>query len=371
MNKEINLIKKTHLYKEIIQDVFTNVKDRDLFDKFKIKDFSWKFSKFINKLAGKTFGYQILKSKFISTISSQRYNLIFEEWKRKKAIDFLDIIINQPYLLNKVKSVLSNDDSKKILDWIIKYRIAYAIRGHIADFLYPLPKIDNINSNKLTKDNIKRRGKYFKVKKYYIDSVWCEMHNSWLIETYYHNRICKPCKEDIVISAGGLYGETAIWFADKVGPNGKVFSFEPLKKNIKIFKDNIIKNNLTDIITIVDKGLWDKNETINFNLYDPDDPFNSNGEKIQGVTLDHFVEKNKIDKIDFIKMDIEGAELTALKGAEVTIKKFKPILAICVYHLPSDIIEIPLYIKMLVPEYKIYLSHKLQDWVETVLFAVI
>jgi hypothetical protein len=73
----------------------------------------------------------------------------------------------------------------------------------------------------------------------------------------------------------------------------------------------------------------------------------------------------------FIKMDIEGAELVALKGAKQTIKKYKPKLAVCVYHKPLDIVEIPLYLKKLVPEYKLFLRHYSDFGFDTIRYAVV
>jgi hypothetical protein len=74
--------------------------------------------------------------------------------------------------------------------------------------------------------------------------------------------------------------------------------------------------------------------------------------------------------VTFIKMDIEGSELNALKGAEQTIRKYKPKLAICVYHRAKDLITIPQYIKTLVPEYKLYFrAHKYGTY-DFVLYAV-
>jgi len=93
--------------------------------------------------------------------------------------------------------------------------------------------------------------------------------------------------------------------------------------------------------------------------------------KIKVTAIDKFVERNNLSKVDFIKMDIEGAELKALEGGEGTIKKFKPKLAICVYHRGDDILEIPEYIKSLGSDYKLYLKHNSTGMDETVLYAII
>ncbi len=71
-----------------------------------------------------------------------------------------------------------------------------------------------------------------------------------------------------------------------------------------------------------------------------------------------------------IKMDIEGAELEALKGAKKTIQRDKPKLAICIYHKTEDLWEIPLYIKELVSEYCLYIRHQTFGTGDTVLYAV-
>lgn len=76
------------------------------------------------------------------------------------------------------------------------------------------------------------------------------------------------------------------------------------------------------------------------------------------------------ERITFIKMDIEGAELGALKGAGTIIKNQRPILAICMYHSAFDMLNIPLYIKELVPEYQIYIRHYTNEMFETVCYAI-
>ena len=87
------------------------------------------------------------------------------------------------------------------------------------------------------------------------------------------------------------------------------------------------------------------------------------------TTIDNLVQETHLIPT-MIKMDIEGAELSALKGASETIKQHKPKLAICVYHKPEDIIEIPNYILSLRPDYKLHLRHFSTAEAELVLFAV-
>ncbi len=73
--------------------------------------------------------------------------------------------------------------------------------------------------------------------------------------------------------------------------------------------------------------------------------------------------------VTFIKMDIEGAEYQSLLGALKTIKKYRPKLAICLYHKPEDIIEIPHIILSINPDYKLAIRHYTTCNWETVLYA--
>lgn len=76
-------------------------------------------------------------------------------------------------------------------------------------------------------------------------------------------------------------------------------------------------------------------------------------------------------KVTFIKMDIEGTELASLKGAAKTIRKYKPKLAICIYHKKEDLWEIQDYISRLVPEYKFYMRAYEDTATELVLYAIV
>ena len=124
-------------------------------------------------------------------------------------------------------------------------------------------------------------------------------------------------------------------------------------------------------VELIEAGLWSHNTFLQFL---------GEGKGSSHIVLEEKRETEKIkvaaldscvaEPVTFIKLDIEGAELEALKGAEHIIKRDKPKLAICIYHKPEDIWEIPYYIKMLVPEYKMYIRHYSNSESETVLYAV-
>jgi FkbM family methyltransferase len=87
---------------------------------------------------------------------------------------------------------------------------------------------------------------------------------------------------------------------------------------------------------------------------------------VERVTLDHVLRE---DVPTFIKMDIEGAEEDALLGATETIRAHRPILAVCVYHLQTDLYRLPTLISRLAPEYSLFLRRQGDDG-DLVCFAV-
>ena len=87
------------------------------------------------------------------------------------------------------------------------------------------------------------------------------------------------------------------------------------------------------------------------------------------MTIDDFVKEQELRRIDFIKMDVEGAELRALRGAEQTIRTFRPKLAVSLYHKRDDFIVIPSYLDCLDVGYEFFLGHYTIHREETVLFA--
>jgi len=86
-------------------------------------------------------------------------------------------------------------------------------------------------------------------------------------------------------------------------------------------------------------------------------------------SIDHLVKTNVIERVDFIKLGVEGAELDVVRGARESIQRFKPKLAISLYHKPNDFFEIILYIKKRFPFYSCYIDHYTIHAEETVFYC--
>lgn len=144
---------------------------------------------------------------------------------------------------------------------------------------------------------------------------------------------------DVVIDAGANCGHLSIYYSNLVGGTGKIYAFEPDKFNIERINNNIALNeDLNDNIEIESLLLWDENKWIDFYesgtvgssaVWIPDA---SKCIKKEAIRIDDWVQRNNLDKLDFIKMDIEGAEIEALEGCVQTINNLKPNFAIASYH---------------------------------------
>lgn len=186
----------------------------------------------------------------------------------------------------------------------------------------------------------------------------------------------KVVENDVVIDAGACWGDTALFFAHETGPGGKVYSFEFIPSNLEILKKNLDLNpHLKPRIEIIPHPLWSESEiNLYYNNFGPASrvsmqKFEGSEGSAKTFTIDKLVQTKKLEKVDFIKMDIEGAEPYCLEGARETIIRFKPKLAIAVYHNLSDFYTIVNYIDNLNLGYKFYLQHATIHEGETVVFA--
>jgi len=200
---------------------------------------------------------------------------------------------------------------------------------------------------------------------------------SFLLRQYYFQRdgaTVQPSAGDYVIDAGACFGDTTLGFAAAAGPEGRVYAFDIMPLHMEVIRANLQSNPvLAPRIEVAEAALADRDDVP---LYiHGEGPGASAGSTpsprpVKVTTIDKHVAEHKIPRIDFIKMDIEGAELPALQGAAETLRRWRPRLAISLYHRQEDIFTIPLYLKSLELDYAFYLDHYTIHNEETVLFAV-
>ena len=193
------------------------------------------------------------------------------------------------------------------------------------------------------------------------------IHSPTILQYFDPEIITLSCDE--VFVDGGMYvGDTAEQFFKCV--NGKYthyYGFEPDAENSHIARKSLQgKSN----ITIIEKGLWSNETQLCFSgSLESSSRLDNCGNNVVGVTsLDTYF--NDKTPPTFIKMDIEGAELEALKGSRNLIIGNKPKLAICAYHKPEDIYTLPALIKTYRDDYKFFLRHYTDSIYETVLYAI-
>lgn len=175
-------------------------------------------------------------------------------------------------------------------------------------------------------------------------------------------------KDEVFVDCGGFIGDSTMALLRHVGGGvKKVFLYDADSVNIEKAKEN-----LKDIHDVVYRNVGvGKSHQFSFfaqnglssSAFTEDD---QNGKKVEIVTIDEDID----EKVTFVKMDIEGFELQALQGAARHIKEDRPCLAICLYHKPEDMWELPLYISGLVDNYDYYIRHYTLYHGESVLYAV-
>lgn len=176
-------------------------------------------------------------------------------------------------------------------------------------------------------------------------------------------------KEEVYIDAGAFNGDTIIEFLIWSNYNyKKIFALEPQEEMYQFVKEKCRKENLENVI-VENAAAWNQNEFLDFTEDNAGSRIEEKGkEKVSGRTIDDIVGS---EKVTFIKMDIEGSERKALEGAKNIICRDKPRLAICIYHKPYDVIEIPEYILELEPNYKFKIRHYASNMFETVIYAAV
>lgn len=181
-------------------------------------------------------------------------------------------------------------------------------------------------------------------------------------------------EHEVFLDVGAYKGDAIVEFARCT--NWKydgIIAFEPDRKTFGILKNTATQNHIVDL-EIHNCGAWDKAATLYFDggregssrIYElADATFSAAYSEVN--TMDSILHGRRVT---YIAMDVEGAEHNSILGAEQTIKKWKPKMAVCAYHKREDLFDLLLLLKSFVPQYKFYMRHYTDNQTETVLYAI-
>lgn len=277
--------------------------------------------------------FEAIKTRLLETVSPDR--LIYKtcNFINTQREEYVNMIFDHAEELSSIYETLADDESKRVMLNVFK---------------------GNVSGEKCYFEDIFSEGQYF-------------------------NDLTRVTREKCFVDAGAFTGDTLKEFVTFTkGEFDQAYCFEPFLDNYKKLEET--RSVLADVnsrINLVNKALYSSEGRVNY------DPVHTDGsQRITTVENDLcYFETIALDQLDiqdvsFIKMDIEGSELEALKGARNTILKSKPKLAICVYHKAMDLIDITRFIHELNLDYKFYLRHH-NDFAlenlyhcETVLYAL-
>lgn len=183
-------------------------------------------------------------------------------------------------------------------------------------------------------------------------------------QQYFEDFLNLKNQGEVFLDVGCFDGLTSLEFIKRCPEYAGIHIFEPEPGNLKV-----VRKNLADYPRIVfhDCGLSDHSQTLRFSADGSSSRVSDQGElQIQVERLDDVIKGPG----SFIKMDIEGAEIEALRGARHTILEHHPKLAICVYHRADDFWKIPETVFSIRDDYDLYLRHYTEGVTETVMFFI-
>jgi len=285
------------------------------------------------------------------------------------SVQFLKSASRNPESFDEIYNLLADEASKATFDWYVQYRTAFAFIGEEAYELFT-PEITREAWDDMEKRIGRNINHVYEVDEFTIEGTAAELVGSFIVQQYRYSTIVEPKLGDFVFDIGAYVGDTALWFSKAVGPQGKVYAFEPEPSNFEKLKANLERNKVTNVIPLQLALSENEGEMQIASGGGSSAITETAGDtSVKVTTVDKFVEANKLPRVGFIKMDVEGHELKVLAGARETIKTFKPSLALSAYHRGDDLIKLPKFLLELNPNFKFYLKHCGPGWAETVVYG--
>jgi len=279
-------------------------------------------------------------------------------------------------------AILNNEESKRLYLHLIAFRLA----SHFCIKL-PMTYLDDTESNqayleieKSKESTLNTRGVWGKLRhwdfiykdKHYVVDCLSSLDQYLLRGQYFYHRngvSVQPELGDFVVDGGACVGDTAVVFSNAVGPSGKIYAFDPVADHLEVLQHNIKQHSYANIVAMP-YGLSNRTVDAPLMVLDKYNPgFNSTTQDVPLRTIDSLIDSGEMERVDFIKLDVEGSEMAALQGAFQSIRKFRPKMAISLYHKTDDLFELIAYLNNKHPFYDLYIGHYTIHAEETVLYC--
>lgn len=192
-----------------------------------------------------------------------------------------------------------------------------------------------------------------------------------------------PRPGDVALDVGGCWGDTALWLAHHVGAQGRVHTFEPTPRNRQLLQRNLDLNPQLaprvqvwgdPLAPVAGETVWVRDSVSAGAQMQGElpgsDPNGADAVELRTETIDALVERGAVERVDFLKVDVEGADVGVLEGATQTLVEQRPRLALACYHKPDDLVRIPDLVAELGLAYRWYLQCSTMTTIDTVLFGV-
>ena len=182
-----------------------------------------------------------------------------------------------------------------------------------------------------------------RVKNYLIQDMYTSMttHEAEVVPYF------EPKEGENVVDVGASFGRYTLLASKKVGPNGKVLSIEPEYENFRLLNRNIALNKLYNVTTL-QLAAYSKKEKLrlysNYTIM-PElaGRYNQEFVQVNGNTLDNILNQIGLTKVNWMKIDVDGAELEVLKGSSNTLSKKEDLMLLIETHgehLHHEVIQI-------------------------------
>lgn len=297
------------------------------------------------------------QGKFIDNIKILSYDEISK-------FEHLNIIVGSNYIMQEKERIkkLSYDN---IYQYCMPEDLVKVSQNIIDKSIIEIEKIKYIFKDELSLKSIDAMLDYLKNRNVDVFKAIANPSEHYLVP-----EVVKALKNnDTYIDLGAFIGEFPLALKKMNINFDKCYCFEISAKNCEKLKNNIKKIGLSEKVECCELAAFDSNGFIKIN----DDGANS---KISDNSADNIVETVKLDdymknkKFNYIKSDIEGAEMNALIGAKEVLIKNRPIIAFSIYHSLEDYYTIPQFLYNLLKNYTFYIRNHSVYCAEIVVYAI-